>query len=186
MYLPQIKDYDITCPNCGSAENLSIAGTTTYPRNPLEWYCRCKSCKISFIPRKKEENSMEGHMNEVSTEEAQGVEIVKTRYEIAKELLPKEEMIRLKDEGKKDKEIYQSLGIHMDIFYRLKREYGLMDPVHALEPAPITQTEGEQPEPTEPAAKLLTIEEALKLRDKLRQRLALIDGQLATIRIQVV
>jgi hypothetical protein len=55
------------------------------------------------------------------------VAVEKTRMEVAKEKLTKDEYLRLHEEGMSDRKIFESKDIDRDIFYTLKREWGLLD-----------------------------------------------------------
>jgi len=149
--LRRSQSWSIAMKELGIGRHQMLRLMEAYQINPGSW------------KNKKEENQVEAYVPSKD-------ETTKTRYEIGKDLLPRERMINLKTEGKTDKKIYEQLNIAADVFYRLKREYGLMD----------------EKQPAEEPEKLLTIEEALKLRDELRSKADMIDEQLATIRIKVV
>lgn len=54
----------------------------------------------------------------------------KTRLEIAREVLTKEVYLELRAQGLKDTEIISKLGIANDVFYKIKKEFGLLEQVN--------------------------------------------------------
>jgi hypothetical protein len=152
MQLPQIKDYDIACPECRSTENISIAGVTAYPRSPEEWYCHCRACKKGYSPRKKEGSGMTPF------------EPLPVESQKKKDRLNKEKYLTLKEQGWSDARVIKEYGFRNDPeFYSLKNKWGLkgvridkpkVNPV-PIEPEPDPKETGtveKQPDNVEDAA----------------------------------
>lgn len=110
-----VRKYDLSCPECGSARNVKVAGAREMPCSPQDWYCRCTSCNKSFRPRKREEKSMEVYQSPK-----------KNTLEVAREKLTRDDYIRLKNKGLTDKEIAAKINVDHNTIYRLKKEWGLV------------------------------------------------------------
>lgn len=87
---------------------------------------------------------------------APSLERKKTNLEIAREKLPKEELIQLKEQGFSDNKILGKFNIHPDTFYKLKKEYGLMG-----------VTINAKPEEA-PAGTYITLAQALEMQKELQ------------------
>lgn len=185
----EVKEYDLSCPVCGSADSIAVAGMRDKPSKTQEWFCRCKSCEKSFRPRKREarkamyENSPVPEDIEQNNEkplENKGFEVyenqekpenpgqkrLKTRLEIAREKLTCDQYLVLKsgEPPMIDKEIMQQYGVPNDIFYRMKKEWGLIG-----QGKPATATVAAQPQERkdDPAPARLTVTKMLQLQQEM-------------------
>lgn len=85
------------------------------------------------------------------------VDDMTTRYEIDKEKISKEEYFKLIAQGKTDKQIISELDIRQDIFYRIKKEWGLVGKGKVVPPDNMSPVSTDQVEPS-PAVKVVTEE----------------------------
>ena len=103
------QSWSITMVSMGIGRAQMMRLMELYQVNPGDW-----------------KNKIEKEESDVSTE-SEPVEqpVQKTKLEIARERMPKEELTRLKEQDYSDKDIREKLGVDNDSFYKLKKEYGL-------------------------------------------------------------
>lgn len=70
-------------------------------------------------------DNVTGGDNELTSQSSPEPERTKTALERARELLPKEKLVELKEAGKSDNEIMSEFGIVNNYYYAIKKEYGL-------------------------------------------------------------
>lgn len=157
------EKWDLSCPKCGSVNNVRVVGVYEAKRNPENWFCRCGTCEKSFMPRRKKEAENMDITNAAVQAETQtqqdpvntpndtfqaypvgdaGGGKQKTRLEIAREKLTKERYLEL-IQSMPDAKITRQEGIASDVLVALKREWGLIPPKQ-----PRNAKSSEEPEQT--------------------------------------
>lgn len=156
------EGYDFSCPRCGSQNSVRIAAYGG--GKPENWFARCFRCNQSFrikkkVKEEKDVEPMEVYQPQPAQQEAPAPvpaekPPAKTSLARLRELLTKDEYLRLKAEGKTDRDIISELGTHPASFYALKQEWGLVG--QAAPSAPKSPTK------EKPASPAPTLEEALQ------------------------
>jgi hypothetical protein len=108
--------------------------------------------------RLKEGESMENVDKSLRKNEFEPYEPKKTRLEIAREKIDLEKYKNLKAQGKTDKDMYEELDIPVDVFYTLKKEWGIAQTIAKSKP---------DPKNDKAAGKKMTISKAMELREEL-------------------
>ncbi|HBX22644.1 MAG TPA: hypothetical protein DEF34_03250 [Desulfotomaculum sp.] len=197
-----MESYDLSCPKCGSLNNLRIAGVYENKSRPERWFCHCATCGKSFKPRKKGEKEVASIMD------------------TAKQKLPKELLGKRLADGITQQAIGDDCDVPFWAVSKLKKEYwpdgfkpedykedeDVNEPkeggiqvencvavhsepkVEELDPIydeAATQLEPASNELKEGPANTMNIHDLLKLRDEYKARLAWIDKKFAEIIVEV-
>lgn len=161
------EGYDFSCPRCGSLNSVRVAAYDG--GKPEEWCARCFRCDQSFrikkkVKEEKDVEPMEVYQPQPAQQEAPAPvpaekPPAKTSLARLREVLTKEEYLRLKAEGKTDKQVIEHFDTHVATFYALKGEWGLIN--QPAQPAPKPSEPPAKKKPA-PPAEASPLEEALQ------------------------
>lgn len=91
----------------------------------LKGECRAFTTDRFWKVRFYQEASAAGYPVQLLSPKGRDETVEKSKLEIAREKINKDEYLRLTAEGKNDKQIYEEKGIEKIVFYTIKREWGL-------------------------------------------------------------
>ncbi|MCL6557395.1 MAG: hypothetical protein K6U74_01090 [Firmicutes bacterium] len=119
--ISKVSPAEIACPQCGSVNNVRIAGMYDYPQTPERWYCKCGRCGKGFTPRKRKEGENMAAFQTMPK---------KLLIDQIREKLTREQYIEYKEQGISDSDILMKIGMLKNSgaaqeLIKLKKEWGL-------------------------------------------------------------